>query len=373
MSDASVAEALRSEVQRVVVEAPAGTGKTHQAASYARDATTGLGKGQRVLILAHTHSACNVFSSRTTDLAGRLRIGTIDSLVATISQIYHRALDLPADIHAWSIDRGQECYADLANRVRRLIVRSPGIADAVAERHPIIICDEHQDASSDQHAIVTLLAQAGAKVRFFGDPMQMIFSTGREREAHELQWRELVASANAFERLDTAHRWANGSPELGAWVLEQREHLRVGGSVDLRNSLPRGLRLLRADNRAPRFGGFQLSPAERRPLDIAVQNSPNLLVLTAHNQMAFGLNAFWGPAFRSGRAIRGTPWANSSRPAASGPAIPSLSAGQFVSSSKRSEKASRPQPSAIGLPRNWRPVARGPAAANLQRFSRSPG
>ena len=51
MSDASVAEALRSEVQRVVVEAPAGTGKTHQAASYARDATTGLGKGQRVLIL----------------------------------------------------------------------------------------------------------------------------------------------------------------------------------------------------------------------------------------------------------------------------------------------------------------------------------
>lgn len=92
MSDASVAEALRSEVHRVVVEAPAGTGKTHQAASYARDATTTLGKGQRVLILAHTHSACDVFSSRTTDLAGRLRIGTIDSLVATIAQIYHRPL-----------------------------------------------------------------------------------------------------------------------------------------------------------------------------------------------------------------------------------------------------------------------------------------
>ncbi|WP_063808451.1 UvrD-helicase domain-containing protein [Burkholderia cepacia] len=294
MSDASVAEALRSEVQRVVVEAPAGTGKTHQAASYARDATTALGRGQRVLILAHTHSACDVFSSRTTDLAGRLRIGTIDSLVATIAQIYHRALDLPADIHAWSIDRGQECYADLANRVRRLIVRSPGIASAVAERHPIVICDEHQDASSDQHTIVALLAQAGAKVRFFGDPMQTIFSTGREREAHELQWRELVASANAFERLGTAHRWANGSPELGAWVLEQREHLRAGGSVDLRNRLPRGLRLLRADNRAPRFGGFQLSPAERRPLDIVVRDSPNLLVLTAHNQTVFGLNAFWG-------------------------------------------------------------------------------
>lgn len=294
MSDASVAEALRSDLQRIVVEAPAGTGKTHQAASYARDATTGLRKGERVLILAHTHSACDVFSSRTADLGGRLRIGTIDSLVAMIAKVYHRALDLPADIHAWSIDRGPDCYADLAQRVRLLLVRSPSVAGAVAERHPIVICDEHQDASGDQHNIVETLAQAGAQVRFFGDPMQAIFNTGREREAQELQWRELVATANAFERLDTAHRWATGSPALGAWVLEQREHLRTGGRVDLRHRLPHGLRLLRADNRAPRFGGFQLNPDERRPLDAVIRNSANLLVLTAHNQTVFGLNAFWG-------------------------------------------------------------------------------
>ncbi|WP_167760223.1 UvrD-helicase domain-containing protein [Paraburkholderia pallida] len=294
MSDASTAEALRAEVQRVVVEAPAGTGKTYQAASYARDATAGLRKGQRVLILAHTHSACDVFSSRTADLGGRLRIGTIDSLVATIAKIYHRAIDLPSDIHAWSINRGPDCYAELAQKVRLLLVRSPSVAGAVAERHPIVICDEHQDASSDQHDIVETLAQAGAQVRFFGDPMQAIFNTGREREARELQWRELLATANAFERLDTAHRWATGSPALGAWVLEQREHLRTGGRVDLRHGLPHGLRLLRADNRSPRFGGFQVTPAERRPIDTLVRNSPNLLVLTAHNQMVFGLNAFWG-------------------------------------------------------------------------------
>ncbi|AME26328.1 hypothetical protein AXG89_20795 [Burkholderia sp. PAMC 26561] len=175
-----------------------------------------------------------------------------------------------------------------------LLVRSPSVAGAVAERHPIVICDEHQDASSDQHTIVETLAQASAKVRFFGDPMQAIFNTGLERETQELQWRELAVTANAFERLDTVHRWASGSPALGAWVLEQREHLRTGGRVDLRHRLPIGLHLLRADNRAPRFGGFQLSPAERRPLDALVRNSPNLLVLTAHNQTVFGLNAFWG-------------------------------------------------------------------------------
>lgn len=294
MSDASVADALRSNAHRVAVEAPAGTGKTHQAASYARDAAAELRKGQRVLILAHTHAACDVFSSRTADLSGRLQIGTIDSLVAMIAKVYHRALDLPADVPAWSIDRGPDSYADLARRVRLLLDRSPGVAGAVAERHPVVICDEHQDASGDQHGLVEALARAGARLRFFGDPMQDIFTTGREREAQRLQWREVIDAADERERLDTAHRWADGSPALGAWVLEQRERLRGGNCVDLRGALPEGLHVFRADNQAPRFGGFQLDAAARRPINALVRNSPDLLVLTPHTATVFGLNAFWG-------------------------------------------------------------------------------
>lgn len=294
MSDASVAEALRSNAHRVAVEAPAGTGKTHQAASYARDAAAELRKGQRVLILAHTHAACDVFSSRTADLGGRLQVGTIDSLVAMIAKVYHRALDLPSDVPAWSIDRGPDCYADLAQRVRLLLDRSPGVAGAVVERHPVVICDEHQDASADQHGLVEALARAGARLRFFGDPMQDIFTTGRERAAQQLQWRELIDAADECERLDTAHRWADGSPALGTWVLEQRERLRAGGYVELRGQLPQGLHVFRADNQAPRFGGFQLAAAARRPIDALVRNSPNLLVLTPHTATVFGLNAFWG-------------------------------------------------------------------------------
>lgn len=294
MSDASVAEALRSNAHRVVVEAPAGTGKTHQAASYARHAAGELCRGQRVLVLAHTHAACDVFSSRTADLGGRLQIGTIDSLVAMIAKVYHRALDLPADVHAWSIDRGPDCYADLARRVRLLLDRSPGVAGALAERHPVLICDEHQDATGDQHGIVEALARAGARIRFFGDPMQAIFTSGREREAQHHQWGHLIDAADACERLETAHRWTDGSPALGVWVLEQRERLRAGGSVDLRGRLPQGLHVFKADNQAPRHGGFQLDAGSRRPIDTLVRNSPNLLVLTSHTATVLGLNAFFG-------------------------------------------------------------------------------
>lgn len=294
MSDASVAEALRSNAHRVVVEAPAGTGKTYQAARYARHAAVELHKGQKVMILAHTHAACGVFSSRTADLGGRLQIGTIDSLVATIAKVYHRALDLPADIPAWSIEHGPDCYAELARRVCLLLDRSPGVAGAVVERHPVVICDEHQDASADQHRIVEALARAGARMRFFGDPMQAIFTSRREREAQQRRWQELVAASDANEPLGTAHRWAAGSPTLGAWVLEQRERLRAGGAVDLRAGLPRGLQVFRADNESPRFGGFQLDAESRRPINTLVRNSPNLLVLTPHNATVLGLNAFWG-------------------------------------------------------------------------------
>lgn len=294
MSDASVAEALRSNASRIVIEAPAGTGKTFQAASYARHAAIELHKGQKVLVLAHTHAACSVFSSRTADLSGRLQIGTIDSLVAAIAKVYHRALDLPADVHTWTIERGPDSYSELARRVRLLLDRSPGVSGAVVERHPVVICDEHQDASSDQHGIVEALARAGARVRFFGDPMQAIFTVGQEREQQQRRWRELIAASDANEPLDTAHRWADGSPALGAWVLEQRERLRAGDAVDLRGGLPRGLHVFRADNQSPRFGGYQLNADERRPINSLVRHSPNLLVLTPHNAIVLALNAFLG-------------------------------------------------------------------------------
>ena len=77
MSDASVAEALRSDAHLVVVEAPGGCGKTFQGASYARDVAPTLGQG-RLLILTHTNAACDVFASRTKGMSRRVEIRTID-------------------------------------------------------------------------------------------------------------------------------------------------------------------------------------------------------------------------------------------------------------------------------------------------------
>jgi DNA helicase-2/ATP-dependent DNA helicase PcrA len=63
VSDASVRQALRSDARLVVVEAPAGCGKTHQGADYVGEVAGN--NRERVLILTHTHAACSVFAKRT--------------------------------------------------------------------------------------------------------------------------------------------------------------------------------------------------------------------------------------------------------------------------------------------------------------------
>jgi Rad3-related DNA helicase len=63
VSDDSVRQALRSNAGLVVVEAPAGCGKTHQGAEYAVEVAEN--NRERVLILTHTHAACSVFGERT--------------------------------------------------------------------------------------------------------------------------------------------------------------------------------------------------------------------------------------------------------------------------------------------------------------------
>jgi DNA helicase-2/ATP-dependent DNA helicase PcrA len=118
MSDESVHTALRSDAPLVLVEAPAGCGKTHQGADYARDVAAD--RSNRLLILTHTHAACSVFAERTRGSGGHVEIRTIDSLIAHIATAYHLGLGLPADVPTWA-RRMPDGYRHIALRVAALI------------------------------------------------------------------------------------------------------------------------------------------------------------------------------------------------------------------------------------------------------------
>lgn len=292
MSDDSVRYALRSDLPLVVVEAPAGCGKTYQGADYARELAQAGGPG-RPLILTHTHAACSVFSDRTKGTRAKIEIRTIDSVIAHIASAYHAGLGIPADTAAW-VRQHEDGYAALALKVSTLLKRHPMIASALAQRHPFVICDEHQDSSGDQHSVVMALLDQGARLRVFADPMQKIFGdktlTG---SCPPCDWTELKAKAHACEELDSPHRWSDGCPALGAWTLIARKTLMNGGAIDLRNGLPQGLNIVFAENQAQKNLEYSLSTQSRKPVDLFEQGQTSLLVLTRHNQTARSFRGFF--------------------------------------------------------------------------------
>lgn len=297
MSDASVAEALRSSVRLVVVEAPGGCGKTHQGAEFARDAVASIGDG-RLLILTHTNAACDVFAARTQGQSRRLEIRTIDGLISNIGAAYHKSFGLPADVGAWARRQpGGEGYDELARKTAILLAANPAIATCLAKRYPVIICDEHQDASADQHGIVMSLYEAGSNLRIFADPMQQIFNNRRQADiaAAEQRWTDLKNRACRFEELDHPHRWTKGQPALGAWILKARATLRDGGQIDLTAPLPPGLTVHYADNTARTQAGFSVTSAVSGPI-YARSRASSILVLTSQNDTVTALRSFFARA-----------------------------------------------------------------------------
>jgi len=170
--------------------------------------------------------------------------------------------------------------------------KAPIVARAIARRYPIIICDEHQDASADQHAVVMSLLGAGSILRIFGDPMQNI-SGGRAstRQADAQRWLSLKSQTGTFDALDQPHRWKNKA--LGQWILRARATLRDGGSIDLRTNRPPGLSVVFADNSAQRHGQYSLERRARSPINLAIDEAKEVMVLAARNDTVQALRPFF--------------------------------------------------------------------------------
>lgn len=292
MSDASVRAALRSDATLVVIEAPAGCGKTHQGADYASE-IAGVAQG-RLLILTHTHAACSVFAERTRSAGARVEIRTIDSLISQVAGAYHTGLGLPPDPAAWA-RRTKDGYAHLAVKVAAFLERHPMVAAALARRYPLVVCDEHQDCSGDQHAVGMALHRGGARLRVFADPMQRIYKDKVLQGARPApDWETLARGAGSFEELDTPHRWRDGCTELGEWTLAARRVLKGGGRIDLRTNLPRSVELVRADNQARRYGDYQLAADDRRAIDAFERAHASLLIVSHFSDTAQNMRAFFG-------------------------------------------------------------------------------
>jgi DNA helicase-2/ATP-dependent DNA helicase PcrA len=117
--------------------------------------------------------------------------------------------------------------------------KKPGLARAIACRFPIIIADEHQDASIHQHEILLELVRAGARLRLFGDALQAILTF----DPYIPGWSTLIGDTPTFV-VSGLWRW-HANPDLGRWLASARECLIRGVPIPL-GGLPECVHVVRA-------------------------------------------------------------------------------------------------------------------------------
>lgn len=293
MTDDEIATLLCSVNPVVLIEAPAGCGKTFQAAEYAARAATTIGK-KRVLVLTHTHAACSVVAERTHAIRKNMEIRTLDGFIHEIASAYRIALNLPEDVSSW-VRKEQNGHSKIAEKVAKLLNANPMISHTLAKRYPVIICDEHQDSNEHQEKIILEIAKSGSRLRVFGDPMQSI-PGGRGQDAVVTdvvtRW-ELLKGLSAFGELEVPHRWKDTNPELGEWILDARHRLKEGKAVDFSAPVPGGIDQLQADNSAYPGQSYRFSPTggDWRAVNAIINRQCSMLCVAGQSGTVDGLRS----------------------------------------------------------------------------------
>lgn len=275
----AVRTALRSDATLVVVEAPAGCGKTYEAVACAIDLAGGLRDEQEVLLLAHTNVAVFEFKRRARRAGARVHATTLDAFALGLVAPYAAALDLPTPLIPGDA-AGAVPFSQLAPKALELLRRAPSMAAAIRRHYPVLLLDEHQDTRQEQHELAIELGKWG-RVRIFGDPMQAIYGFGDETL---VDWESVADAADQRTALEDPQRWPE-TPELGAWILATRKALRSGQCLPL-DSAPACVRVIAIDDlddmRNPRSN--RVPPEIIGPLTNRLRDLDGSTVVLARNK-----------------------------------------------------------------------------------------
>jgi DNA helicase-2/ATP-dependent DNA helicase PcrA len=220
-------------VSRGLIIAPAGCGKTQLIA----EALSRHVDPKPILVLTHTNAG-------VVALRGRLDKASIPHTAYRLSTIDGWAIKLVStfpvrsqiDPEALKLSTPRLHYPAIREAAGRLL-KAGHIDDCLSATYSRLIVDEYQDCSTRQHTIISQAAQV-LPTCVLGDPVQAIF--GFSPNDPLVKCEEDGTTALFFPvvaRLDRPWRWINVNCErLGVWLLEVRQDLIAGKSIDLRTA-----------------------------------------------------------------------------------------------------------------------------------------
>jgi DNA helicase-2/ATP-dependent DNA helicase PcrA len=277
----SIQQRLAGDENVVLVEAPAGHGKTWLAVALTEQVRTQLQRGQRVLLLSHTNAAREEVRRRFGG-AANTRVQTIDSLACDIVSVYASRLGVPHPLRPGAVHLGHPSFEKIRSLACDLLRDAPDVARGLAWRYPVIIVDEHQDSTYKQHELVWRIFRiGGVRLRLFADPLQAIFSFAGDL----VKWSELLCVAPSAT-LSHGYRW-DGQPDLRDFLSAARSSLLAREPVDL-GDLPPCVQLHHWSGRAPGPGQRGHSPACLQLLR-SLSRPVSSAYLVRNRQNAYGL------------------------------------------------------------------------------------
>ena len=260
----------------LLIEAPAGHWKTHEAVNAAQQIAPTLPAGRKVLFLTHTNAARETFNRRVRGGAAVMK--TIHSLAAELVELYAVPFDLPRPLDPF---HGRPAFRDMIKLATDILGRRPEVALGLAARHPAILVDEYQDCDEDQHQFIqAIVVAAPTRLRLFGDDLQAIY----DFDGVPIDFAAMI-EASPTVRLTTPWRWRENE-EMSSFVVDARRALAVGEPVDLTDP-PSCVTVERWSGDAP--GPGQEGHATECIAALTPRLDSGTVVLTHHNVHALGL------------------------------------------------------------------------------------
>ncbi len=142
---------------------------------------------------------------------------------------------------------GLMAFGDLGYYFWQLLERFPVLERAARAAYPVVIADEHQDASALQDAIVRRFSAEGRLI-MFADDLQLIHGWRGADERRLARHRE---EADEVIELRTSHRWAEARA-LGTWLLRVRDRF-LGRDDAPAGDPPEGVEVVRYPTRHHRY------------------------------------------------------------------------------------------------------------------------
>lgn len=223
-------EALRADAAGFIaalpasVVLPAGTGKTHLLAATASKIAANDG---RVLVLTHTNAGVFAINSRLKRFGvarGHAHVATITSFAFRLARAYPVLGEL--QVPKVMVPADSSAYVRAAAKV----IASEHIKAVLAASYTHVLVDEYQDCNVDQHQLVLTLRGAVSQMGVLGDDLQAIFGFSDPLP----DWAGVIAEFPEHTNIEPQpHRWNGHNEDLGDWLLQVRDRLKPGATLNL--------------------------------------------------------------------------------------------------------------------------------------------